>query len=205
MKENQIAQVHTETFRAARVSRSTAALVAATVMSLALPVSAEPGREGSGTAPTTHAEPSGSASASATTGIPDVARRLWHDLLCLCGECEHKTLEACECNYAADRRQEILDAVRRLGFGTPKQDQATYAAVSHDYLEHHRADAEHAKGRHNHSSEWIDTTLTLGSAIAGMAVLVVMAELLRRRRAAKAEQRSLPRALHKRRRHRSAR
>ncbi len=202
--KNRATPVGAEMFRAVRIGRPSGALVTAILVSLALPVSAEPGPDASGAIATTPMVPSGSVSASTPADVPDVARRLWHDLLCMCGECEHKTLEACECSYAADRRQEILDAVRRLGFGTPKQDQTTYAAVSRDYLAHHSSDREHARARHGSSPEWIDTAITLGSAIAGMAVLVTIAELLRRRRAAKVEERGVPRPLHKRR-HRNAR
>ena len=188
------------TFRAARVALPTGALVAAILLSLARPVSADPRPEASGAVATTPIMPFESASTSAPAEVPDVARRLWHDLLCLCGECEHKTLEACECNYAADRRQEILNAVRRLGFGTPAQDQTTYAAVSRDYLTRHSGDAARAKTRHSPLSGWMEDTVLLSSAIAGVAVLIGIAEFVRRQRSAKAEQRTTPRPIHKRRR-----
>src|SRR5260221_64316 len=178
--KNRATPVGAEMFRAVRIGRPSGALVTAILVSLALPVSAEPGPDASGAIATTPMVPSGSVSASTPADVPDVARRLWHDLLCMCGECEHKTLEACECSYAADRRQEILDAVRGLGFGTPKQDQTTYAAVSRDYLTRHSGDAKRASTRHGRFFDWMEDTVMLSSAIAGLAGRIGLAELVGR-------------------------
>lgn len=46
----------------------------------------------------------------ANEDIPEVARRLWNELLCACGEanCARPTLAACACEYAGKKRQEIF-------------------------------------------------------------------------------------------------
>lgn len=132
--------------------------------------------------------------------VPAVVQRLWHDLLCLCGECEHKTLEYCECTYAAERRAEILDEVRRLGFGTPAEDAATYAKVTQDYLARHSGDRERARTPHANANWWLEPLMTLGAAIAALGALIAVAEFWRRRRASDVTAKQAPHAWRKRRR-----
>lgn len=142
---------------------------------------------GAGAAPASSRAPTsattGSAAAPGTQSqVPEVARRLWHDLLCLCGECEHETLEACTCEYAAERRREILDRVRTLGFGTPRQDEATYASVSREYLARHGSDPELARARAGlHMPAWLESSLTIAGAMLVAAALIAVVEIFRRR------------------------
>jgi hypothetical protein len=106
--------------------------------------------------------------------IPEVARRLWRDLLCSCPEkdCEHESLEACRCDYAAKRRSEILEQVRRLGFGSPTQDDATYAAVFRNYVKVHGQGADGSRPRPNSEAPvWIEAAVIAGAvAMAGVMI-----------------------------------
>lgn len=143
--------------------------------------------------PSTIAAPGPSASADAHPPVPDVARRLWHDLLCLCGECSGKTLEACECSYAADRREEILQQVVRMGFGTPAKDEATYALVARDYVVRHKHDGDAVRGRIGWAADLMSRPIVaLGAALAAFVVLIGFVEISRRKRAAKSSAQTPP-------------
>lgn len=113
--------------------------------------------------------------------IPEVARRLWKELLCTCGEetCARPTLAACACEYAGKKRQDILDQVRRRGFGSPARDEATYAAVLRDYTARHGSDSTLTATLHG---EWLRWVFMVATAVAGVVALVILAEWYRRRR-----------------------
>jgi hypothetical protein len=66
--------------------------------------------------------------------------------LCSCPEpdCSHEPLEACECDYASKERQKIVADVRRLGYGTPEKDAATFATIRLQYLATHRVEPKEA-------------------------------------------------------------
>lgn len=131
------------------------------------------------------AAPRPTASADLHREVADVARRLWHDLICLCGECDHKTLEVCECGYAAERRDEILNAVLRHGFRTPEKDDATYALVSREHVERHKHDGDSGRGRVGWLANLSRPIVALGGALALFGAVIAAAELWRCKRAAK--------------------
>ena len=175
----------TEVFRRRKTGARVAAATCAAVLCFAAAVSAD--QTGSPEMnPSAIAEPRPSASAGAHRQVPDVARHLWHDLMCLCGECDHKTLEGCECGYAAERRDEILDAVIRHGFGTPEKDDATYALVAREYVERHKHDGDNVRGRIGLVADLLSRPIVaLGGALASFGLLFAAAELWRRKRAEK--------------------
>ncbi len=53
-----------------------------------------------------HVEAPGSAEEIADS--PEVAQRLFRDLVCLCGGCKRETLDKCPCAYAKAERQKVL-------------------------------------------------------------------------------------------------
>lgn len=114
--------------------------------------------------------------------VPAVARRLLDELLCTCGEpdCARPPLAACRCDYAQKKRKQIIDEVRRLGFGSRERDDATYTAILRSYTAQHGADATLAAVR---GSERLDRLLTLALFLAGLTLIASAAERYRRSRA----------------------
>ena len=113
--------------------------------------------------------------------VPEVARRLWSELLCKCHEpdCQEPPLAHCKCADAARERQRILDEVRRLGFGSAARDDATFAAISAKYVEQHGPDSTLAAAQSRQRLSWL---LSLGAAFVFIGAVVAFAEWLRRRR-----------------------
>jgi hypothetical protein len=139
--------------------------------------------------------PSSSASAASPSNegeVPDVAHRLWHDLLCTCSEpdCSHEPLEDCACEYAVNEREKILQRVRSLGFGSSKQDELTYAKVLQEYVALHGPKADRA--REDSKGRWGAVAMVLGILIAAAAVLMWLAQ--RSRRPSPSSPRVTPRA-----------
>ena len=118
------------------------------------------------------------------TKVPDVARRLWRDLLCTCPEkdCVHESLDACTCHYAEKRRGEILDEVKRRGFGSTKQDDATYATVFANYIKAHGEAADGSRPpRQSSAPIWIEIALIAGAVASAVAMITWMVDRFRRR------------------------
>ncbi len=113
--------------------------------------------------------------------VPDVAHRLWHDLLCTCSEldCSHEPLEDCSCKYAVKEREKILKRVRILGFGSPKQDELTYAKVLQEYVALHGPKADRA--REDSKGRWGAAAIVLGVVIAVATALIWLAQRNRHR------------------------
>ena len=123
---------------------------------------------------------------SALEPAPPVARRLWADLLCMCGECKEVTLADCGCENAAQERKRIVEQVEKMGVGSPEREEAAYAAVLDKYVEAHGANAEVAYVlRH----KWLDPLLTLGAGISGVVLIVLIVERLRSARNASGSKR----------------
>lgn len=116
--------------------------------------------------------------------VPEVARRLWRDLLCTCPEkdCVHESLDACTCPFAEKRRSEILDEVKRRGFGSTKQDDATYATVFANYIKAHGEAADGSRPPPQPSAPlWVDIALIAAAAATAVAMVTWMADRFRRR------------------------
>lgn len=109
---------------------------------------------------------------------PPVVRRLWSDLFCMCGDCEHMTLAECGCDNAAKERKRINEKATSLGLGSPEREEVAYAAVVKEYVQHHGANAEVSYVK-LHS--WLDPLLTLVAAVAGIVVMIVGVERWRSR------------------------
>jgi len=128
-----------------------------------------------------------STSVSATepeTRVPEVARRLWRDLLCTCPEkdCVHESLDACTCHYAEKRRNEILEEVKRCGFGSAKQDDATYATVFANYIKAHGEAADGSRASPQSTVPlWIEIALVAAAAATAVAMITWMVDRFRRR------------------------
>jgi cytochrome c-type biogenesis protein CcmF len=65
---------------------------------------------------------------------PPVARRLWKDLVCLCGGCQRETLAECRCGPAAKEREKILGMLAGMDLSTPAKQQAAYEQVVAAYV-----------------------------------------------------------------------
>lgn len=139
-----------------------------------------PAASASANTPRASAEPPSESEAN----TPEVARRLWHDLLCTCTEkdCVHESLEACTCEYAEKRRNEILAEVRRLGFGSTKQDDATYATVFRNYLKAHGKEADGTQAPPEPSAPiWLDVVLIAAAIATAVAMITFMVDRFRGR------------------------
>lgn len=102
---------------------------------------------------------------------PEVTRRLRRALLCTRPEkdCVHESLDACTCPYAQKGRREMLDEVKRRGFGPTKQDDATYEAVFTNYSKARGEAADVSRPSSQPSSPlWIDIVLTTAAAATAL-------------------------------------
>src|SRR5262249_794487 len=66
---------------------------------------------------------------------PRVAKRLFRDLVCLCGGCQRQTFEECPCGIAATERKNILDMLAGMDLSTPEKEEAAYQTVVAAYVE----------------------------------------------------------------------
>ena len=69
--------------------------------------------------------------------------------------------------------------MRRLGFGSPERDEATYVAVVGAYKARYGSDATATAATHR---SWFDWALTLGAGVLLVGAIVALADWLRRRR-----------------------
>lgn len=130
---------------------------------------------------------------AADVPVPTMAHRLWHDLVCLCGECDRLTLAACQCPTAARERENILAALRSRGLSSDAQSEAAYQAVVNDYARRHDGkDVFRAAATTKPSRSWIGWTL-VGVWLAMIAGAALSAMRVRRRRSAKGLPRRTPR------------
>jgi cytochrome c-type biogenesis protein CcmF len=66
---------------------------------------------------------------------PPVAKKLWADLVCLCGGCQRETLAACKCAVAKKERDGILAMLDPYDLSTPEGEALAYAEVVESYKE----------------------------------------------------------------------
>jgi cytochrome c-type biogenesis protein CcmH/NrfF len=60
---------------------------------------------------------------------PPLARRLYKDLVCMCGGCQRESLEACKCAYARQEREKVLGLLAGMDTSTPAAQEKAYDAV----------------------------------------------------------------------------
>jgi cytochrome c-type biogenesis protein CcmF len=65
---------------------------------------------------------------------PPIAKKLWSDLVCLCGGCQRESLAECRCAVAAQERERILGMLAGKDLSTPAAEQAAYADVVAAYV-----------------------------------------------------------------------
>lgn len=112
--------------------RTHLATVALSIANAAAPLSAIAQVSPSvGTMPSPHSHTG--ASAAANEAVSPLARRLWADLFCMCGECRHITLAECGCDNAAEERTRIARRVEELAAG----EDAVYSAILDEYTQRH--------------------------------------------------------------------
>jgi hypothetical protein len=106
---------------------------------------------------------------------PPVAQRVWRDLVCTCGKCQHLTLAECACSYASSDRKYILDFVAGRDLSTAAREDDAYRAIMAEYVTRHGRDVL-AKSPAT-SPEVVARWAGLGFFIvvlAGTAVLVIL-------------------------------
>jgi cytochrome c-type biogenesis protein CcmH/NrfF len=74
-----------------------------------------------------HVEAPGSMDAIATA--PEVAQRLFHDLVCLCGGCKRETLDKCPCSFAKAEREKILGMMAGKDISTDAAQEKVYVEI----------------------------------------------------------------------------
>jgi len=66
---------------------------------------------------------------------PPVAKRLFHDLVCLCGGCQRETLKECRCGNAAQERERIMAMLAGRDISTKDKEDRAYADVVAFYVQ----------------------------------------------------------------------
>jgi cytochrome c-type biogenesis protein CcmF len=61
--------------------------------------------------------------------VPAVVKKLWNDLVCLCGGCNRESLHECRCAIAAEEREWVLAQLAGRDLSTPEAQKKAYADV----------------------------------------------------------------------------
>jgi hypothetical protein len=101
----------------------------------------------------------------------EVARRLWGDLVCLCGRCERQTLSTCHCPDAARERKQILDSLRGHDLSSRAGGEAAYQAVLSDFVRQKGRGVLASNRSNSLASDWL--ILLISGAILALACFVV--------------------------------
>ena len=83
------------------------------------------------------------------------------------------TLADCPCDNAGKERKRIVNEVKRLGQRSSADESAVYATVLAEYLERFGEEAEVASVKRR---EWLDSLWTLGAALAGAVLVILIVE-----------------------------
>jgi cytochrome c-type biogenesis protein CcmH/NrfF len=65
---------------------------------------------------------------------PNVAQRLFADLVCMCGDCKRLTLKACGCPYAEKERGKILAMMAGKDISTHAAEDKVYAEIRDAFI-----------------------------------------------------------------------
>jgi cytochrome c-type biogenesis protein CcmF len=85
-----------------------------------------------GNARAQHTEDPGAASDIASA--PPVAKRLYRDLVCMCGGCQRLPLSECRCGYAKQERAKVLALLAGKDLSTPEKEEASYVVVRDAFM-----------------------------------------------------------------------
>ena len=107
---------------------------------------------------------------------PAVARRLWSELYCMCGDCQEMTLAACPCDWATKERADMVAQIETLGYSTPDQEQRTHDIVARNYSKRFGEKAQVPSGV---GQLLLTIVETLGLALLGVSLIMFLAEKLR--------------------------
>ena len=83
------------------------------------------------------------------------------------------SLADCPCDHAGKERKRIVNEVKRLGQRSSADESAVYATVLAEYLERFGEEAEVASVKRR---EWLDSLWTLGAALAGAVLVILIVE-----------------------------
>jgi hypothetical protein len=124
-----------------------------------------------------------SASAEASQLDPktaEIARRLWGDLVCLCGRCERLTLSACHCPDAAAERKKVLELLRGRDLASSDGAEAAYQVVVKEYVA--RFGGRHVLASEQRRSSAPEDWPALAVSVAVVAVACAAVAFLESRR-----------------------
>ena len=113
--------------------------------------------------------------------VPEVARRLWGDLVCLCDRCERLTLSACHCPDAAAERKNVLALLRGHDLAAPGGTEEAYQAVLGDYVRRKGRQVLASERKPSAPADWPAWVVSM--AVIALACGAVAAIELRRKRA----------------------
>jgi cytochrome c-type biogenesis protein CcmF len=104
---------------------------------------------------------------------PPVAKRLWADLVCLCGGCKRETFQACKCAYAKKERDKVLEMLAGKDLSSPEKEQAAYDEVIAAYRD--RFGGDHVLNVPPDTAfnrlAWVVPYAAFGAAVIFVAVL----------------------------------
>lgn len=103
--------------------------------------------------------------------VPDVARELFHDLACTCGECKHLSLASCPCGFAGEARQEILTMLQGRDLSTPEKQRAARGEVRDAFVARHGEDALAGSTGHPIAYDMLVVYLVTSAGVLVLGVL----------------------------------
>jgi hypothetical protein len=101
--------------------------------------------------------------------VSPVARKLWGELVCLCGRCQRLPLSHCHCPMATAERKKILDMLGSRDLATASGQDAAHASVLGDYVTRFGRDVLASE---TSSEDWV------GWGVLGGVVVVFLGGIL---------------------------
>jgi cytochrome c-type biogenesis protein CcmF len=102
---------------------------------------------------------------------PQVAKRLFRDLVCQCGGCQRLPLFECRCGYAKQERAKIMAMIAGKDISTPAGEEAVYVSVRDAFMKEYggqRALTVPLDGGFNRLA------ILVPVAVLGLAVILVL-------------------------------
>ncbi len=99
----------------------------------------------------------------------EVADKLMHELVCLCGGCKREDIFSCKCGYAAGERKKVNDMLRGRDLSTPDARDAAYKAVINAFVAEYGG--EHVIGTPRSKISWMLPAL---AAVGGLGLLIAV-------------------------------
>lgn len=110
------------------------------------------------------------------------ARRLWDDLVCLCGRCDRLTLSRCHCPDAAKERDQIVALLRGRDLSAQGGGEAAYRAVLDDFVRRKGRDVLASTRKTGPPSDWPALAISVGIVALACAAVVILEYRRRGRR-----------------------